>query len=214
MKVEDVMTRDVKTVERETTLKNAAGLLAELRVSGLPVVENGRVVGVVSEADILFKGRAGKPEDIGLIGLLLELENVNVDAKLHARTAAEAMTAPAITIGPRRPLAEAAASMLDHRISRLPVVDDGTLVGIVTRADLVRAFIRPDEDIAREIKDDVIVRSLWISPEDIDVEVEDGEVTIGGTVDTKADAELIPSFAERVPGVVSVASTLSWRSID
>jgi len=214
MKVEDVMTRDVKTVERETTLKNAAGLLAELRVSGLPVVENGRVVGVVSEADILFKGRAGKPEDIGLIGLLLELENVNVDAKLHARTAAEAMTAPAITIGPRRPLAEAAASMLDHRISRLPVVDDGTLVGIVTRADLVRAFIRPDEDIAREIKDDVIVRSLWISPEDIDVEVEDGEVTIGGTVDTKADAELIPSFAERVPGVVSVASRLSWRSID
>ncbi len=214
MKVEDVMTRDVKTVERGTTLKEAAVLLAELHVSGLPVVENGRVVGVVSEADILFKGRAGKPEDIGLIGLLLELENVNVDAKLHARTAGEAMTAPALTIGPRRPLAEAAASMLDHRISRLPVVDDGTLVGIVTRADLVRAFIRPDEDIAREIRDDVIVRSLWISPEDIDVEVEDGEVTISGTADTKADAELIPSFAERVPGVVSVASTLSWRSID
>ena len=78
----------------------------------------------------------------------------------------------------------------------------------------MRAFIRPDEDIAREIEDDVIVRSLWISPEEIDVEVEDGEVTIGGRVDTKADAELIPSFAERVPGVVSVASTLSWRSID
>jgi CBS domain-containing protein len=214
MKVEDVMTRDVKTVERGTMLKEVAALLAELRVSGLPVVENGRVVGVVSEGDILFKGRAGKPEDIGLIGLLLELENVNVDAKLHARTAGEAMTAPALTIGSRRPLAEAAASMLDHRISRLPVVDDGTLVGIVTRADLVRAFIRPDEDIAREIRDDVIVRSLWISPEEIDVEVEDGEVTIGGRVDTKADAELIPSFAERVPGVVSVASTLSWRSID
>ena len=196
MKVEDVMTRDVKTVERRTTLKDAAALLAELRVSGLPVVENGRVVGVVSEADILFKERAGKPEDIGLAGLMLALElgTVSVDAKLHARTAGEAMTAPALTIGPRRPLAEAAASMLDHRISRLPVVDDGRLVGIVTRADLVRAFIRPDEEI--------------------DVEVEDGGVTIGGRVDTKADAELIPSFAERVPGVVSVASTLSWRSID
>ena len=216
MKVEDVMTRDVKTVERRTTLKDAAALLVELRVSGLPVVENGRVVGVVSEADILFKERAGKPEDIGLAGLMLALElgTVSVDAKLYARTAGEAMTEPAITIGSSRPLAEAAASMLDHRISRLPVVDDGTLVGIVTRADLVRAFIRPDEDIAREIKDDVIVRSLWISPEEIDVEVEDGEVTIGGRVDTKADAELIPSFAERVPGVVSVASTLSWRSID
>jgi CBS domain-containing protein len=216
MKVEDVMTRDVKTVERGTTLKEAAVLLAELHVSGLPVVENDRVVGVVSEADILFKERAGRPEDIGLAGLMLALElgTVSVDAKLHARTAGEAMTAPAITIGSSRPLAEAAASMLDHRISRLPVVDDGRLVGIVTRADLVRAFIRPDEDIAREIKDDVIVRSLWISPEEIDVEVEDGEVTIGGRVDTKADAELIPSFAERVPGVVSVASTLSWRSTD
>src|SRR5438128_6374083 len=106
MKVEDVMTRDVKTVERRTTLKEAAALLTELRVSGLPVVESGRVVGIVSEADILFKGRAGKPEDIGLIGLLLELENVNVDAKLHARTAGEAMTEPAITIGSGRPLAE------------------------------------------------------------------------------------------------------------
>lgn len=215
MKVEDVMTRDVKTVERDTTLKDAAALLAELGVSGLPVLQDGRVIGVVSEADILFKERAGKPDDAGLIGLLLEIETLDVEAKLRARTVGEAMTAPAITIGQRRPLPEAAATMLDKRISRLPVVDDdGALVGIVTRADLVRAFVRPDADIAREITNEVILGALWISPEEIEVEVEEGMVTIGGTVDTRADAELIPAFAERVPGVVSVNSGLAWRSED
>ena len=215
MKVEDVMTRSVKTVEPKTTLKDAAVLLAKLGVSGLPVVQNGRVVGVVSEVDILFKERAGKPDDAGLIGLLLEIETLDVEAKLRARTVGEAMTAPAITIGPRRPLSEAAATMLDKRVSRLPVVDDGgALVGIVTRADLVRAFVRPDADIAREIKDDVIMRALWISPEGIDVEVDEGMVTIEGTVDTRADAELIPSFVERVPGVVAVSSRLNWHSED
>ena len=85
------------------------------------------------------------------------------------------------------------------------------LIGIVTRADLVRAFVRSDEEIAREIRDDVIRRTLWLEPDPIEVAVHDGEVRLSGEVETKGDAELIPSFVQRVPGVVSVLSKLRWR---
>src|SRR5581483_10829402 len=102
MRVEDVMTREVETVKPETPLKRVAAILAELRISGLPVVdEHGVVVGVVSEGDILYKERLEPSGRGGLLGLLLS-GGPDVDAKLQARTAGEAMTAPALTIGPRR----------------------------------------------------------------------------------------------------------------
>jgi CBS domain-containing protein len=121
------------------------------------------------------------------------------------------MTSPALTIGPRRPLAEAANAMIERGVKRLPVVDDaGNLVGIVTGADLVRALVRSDEAIAKEIREDVIRRSLWIEPDKVEVIVEAGEVRLAGEVETKAEAELVPEFVQRVPGVVSVLSKLSW----
>ena len=211
MKIEDVMTRAVRTVEPGTPLKRVAEILSELGVSGLPVVEDGRVVGVVSEQDILVKERAENPARRGLLGLLLD-GAAEVELKLHATTAGEAMTAPAITIAPGRPVAEAAARMIDERINRLPVVDDaGNLVGIVTRADLVRAFVRSDEEIRREIREEIIFRTLWIPPERVSVTVEKGAVTLAGQVETKGDAELLPVFVQRVPGVVSVESRLTWQ---
>jgi len=214
MKVEDVMTRDVKTVTPETSLREVARILAEHRVSGIPVVEDGRVVGVVSEADILVKERGEKPGRGGLLGLLLN-DGAQLEAKLQARTAGEAMTSPAVTIGPRRRVAEAAAKMIEEQVNRLPVVDDdGNLVGIVTRADLVRAFVRSDEEIAREIREDVIFRTLWIPPEQVEVEVEKGAVTLRGHVENRSDAELLPSFVQRVPGVVSVDTQLTWEDED
>ena len=101
--------------------------------------------------------------------------------------------------------------MIDEGVKRLPVVDNaGKLIGIVTRADLVRAFVRSDEEIAAEIREDVIRRTLWIEPDAVQVVVEHGEVRLAGQVETKADAELIPSFVQRVPGVVSVLSKLRW----
>jgi CBS domain-containing protein len=101
--------------------------------------------------------------------------------------------------------------MLDERVNRLPVVDeDGYLLGIVTRADLVRAFVRPDAEIAREIREDVILKTLWIAPEALEISVDEGAVRIGGNVESKSDAELIEAFARRVPGTVSVESHLSW----
>jgi len=208
MKVKDVMTTDVLTVEPETSLKQVAAILAVRRISGLPVVDAaGMVVGVISEADILFK-EVGEKGPQGVIAWLLEPGG---DAKLEARTAGEAMTAPARTIAPDRPLAEAAKRMLEEAVNRFPVVDEsGTLAGIVTRADLVRAFVRSDESIANEIREDVILKTLWIEPDALDISVEAGAVRIGGHVESKTDAELIEEFARRVPGTVSVESHLTW----
>ncbi len=102
--------------------------------------------------------------------------------------------------------------MIDAQVNRLPVVDDNDeLVGIVTRADLVRAFVRSDADIAREIREDVILHTLWIVPDELTITVDNGAVTLGGEVETKSDAELLPEFVRRVPGVISVDSRLTWR---
>jgi CBS domain-containing protein len=211
MKVKDVMTTDVLTVRADASLKDAAALMAARGISGVPVVDaGGQVVGVLSEGDILFK-ETGPAEKASFLARWLPPQDPQLEAKLAARTAGEAMSAPATTIAPNRPLAEAAKTMIDQGIKRLPVVDvDGKLVGIVTRADLVRAFVRSDEEIAREIRVDVLQRSLWIDDSGITVVVDRGEVRLSGQVETKTEAELIPGFVQRVPGVVSVLSKLSW----
>jgi CBS domain-containing protein len=214
MKVEDVMTREVRTVGPDTRLKDVAEILADLRVSGVPVVEREQVVGVVSEADILMKERAEGPVRHGLLGLL-HADRGEVEAKLQAVTASEAMTAPAVTIGPTNSVSEAAATMIDKQVNRLPVVDgEGVLVGIVTRADLVRAFVRSDEEIEREIREEVIFRTLWIPPERVVVSVDKGQVTLTGRIETKSDADLLPKFVQRVAGVVSVDSQVTWMTDD
>jgi CBS domain-containing protein len=211
MKIQEIMSSDVVTVSEQTPLKEVAEVLAERRISGVPVLdEDGFVVGVVSEADILFKER-GPSTRGGVFGWLLDRYGFEGQLKLEATTAGEAMSAPALTIEPQRPLAEAAHLMLDRRVNRLPVVDQGRLVGIVTRADLVRAFARPDEAIEREIREDVLGRTLWLrDPAAITVAVKGGKVTLGGAVDNESDAELVGVFAAKVPGVVEVDSSLTW----
>ena len=211
MKIKEIMSRDVVTVTTDTSLKQVAEILAERGISGLPVVDNdGFVVGVVSEADILFKER-GSSTRRGVFAWLLDRYGGEGQLKLEARTAGEAMTAPAIVIEPQRLVAEAAHVMLDKRVKRLPVLDDGRLVGIVARSDLVSAFARPDEDIEREIREDVLEHTLWLrDPDAITVAVKDGTVNCSGTVDTPTDAELVEVFAAKVPGVVEVRSSLTW----
>jgi CBS domain-containing protein len=210
MKVQDVMTRDVKTVSPDASLKDVAEMLVRSRISGLPVVDaSGAVLGVVSEADIVGKEAGSAPEQ-SLLGRLLH--GSPDDSRLDARTAGEAMTAPAITVQSDREVAEAARVMTDRGVNRLPVVDaDGTLAGIVTRADLVRAFLRTDTEIERELRESVVTQKLWIDPTDLQITVENGEVALRGKVESKSDAELLEYFATRVPGVVSVHSTLRWR---
>jgi CBS domain-containing protein len=183
MKVEDVMTAPVITVSPETPLKRAAALMLEHRISGVPVVADGRLVGVLSETDILFKQRTS-PQRQGLVDWVLHYGDDPPAAKLAARTARDAMTTPAVTVQPRRRVADAAALLLDIGIDRLPVVDGDELVGIVTRSDLVRAFVRSDEQLEAEIRRDVVVGTAWMPEESVDVTVTDGDVILEGSVET------------------------------
>jgi CBS domain-containing protein len=212
MRVRDLMTTNVLTVRSSTQLKDAAALLAEHRISGLPVVdEDGHVLGVLSEGDILYK-ETGTKDKPGFFDRLLSVPPTGLDLKLAARTVGEAMSVPAVTIRPRRPVTQAATTMIEKGVNRLPVIDDeDRLIGIITRADLVRAFVRSDAEIEQEIREDVLSRTLWLEADTIQIEVVGGEVRLSGEVGTQTDAELIPTFVQRVPGVVSVLSKLRWR---
>lgn len=210
MKVEELMSEAVITVPPDATVKKVASLLVEHGISGVPVVdESGVVLGVVSEGDILLKERGTERESRMLQWLL---GGVSIETeKLEARTASEAMTSPAITIGASKSACQAARVMTDEGIKRLPVVDgSGSLIGIVTRSDLVKAFARSDEDVEREIED-MVLRTLWIEDANLQIRVDEGEVRLAGKLQRRTDAELLPRFVSRVPGVVSVTSTLRWE---
>jgi CBS domain-containing protein len=208
MKVAEVMTTDVLAVTPETSLKEAAELLVREQISGVPVIDADRtVLGVLSESDILFKERP-RPEEKPLLQRLLGRADPSLRTKPDAMTAGEAMTAPPITIEPFAPVAVAAERMLEAHVHRLPVVIRRQLTGIVTRADLVRAFVRPDEEIKREISD--IVR-LCDSEGPLEITVERGVVELSGRLYSRVDAEAIPSLVEQVPGVTKLTTRLDWR---
>lgn len=210
MLVRDVMTENVFTVTPDTSLKLVATRMLEYGVSGMPVVDDGdRVVGVVSETDVLYKERPA-PDRKGVVDWLVHYAEDPPQAKLDARTAGDAMTTPAVTIPSGRAVEDAATLMLDLRIDRLPVVDSGRLVGIVTRSDLVRAFARSDDVLAQEIREEALLRRFWVGPSAVTIEVDEGNVLLEGRVDTQDLAESIAAFVERIPGVVSVESKLTW----
>ncbi len=124
------------------------------------------------------------------------------------------VTAPAITIAPYRSVPDAARVMCERRVNRLPVVKDERLVGIVTRADLVRAFVRTDEAIEQELREDILERTLWLAPGTVDVEVERGVVELSGRLHKRSDVELLDRLAARIPGVLSVESRVLWEVDD
>ena len=215
MKVKDLMTERPIMVGPETPLKDVARIFAEHRISGAPVVDaEGDVLGVISEADIVVKEMGPDAPRHGLLARLLA-GGAGVDPRVAATTAGEAMTSPAITAAPDRGVAEAAITMVDSGVKRLPVVDHaGKLVGIVTRGDLVRAFARSDAEIEREIREDVVADAFWIDDPALEIRVEQGSVRLAGRISRRTDVELLPGMVARVPGVVSVHSTLRWRHDD
>lgn len=216
--VQDLMTRPAISVRSETPLKHVARLLVEHRISGLPVVDaDDRVIGVVSEADFLLKEQ--DPDLLvrrPLARILGESKATRAQiAKINAGTAGAAMTSPAVTILPTRRIAEAAAKLTANRINRLPVVDEsGRLLGIVTRADLLRAFVRTDDDLARAIREDVLLRNLWLDPLTFQIEVQEGRVLIRGHVERWSIAEMVERTVALVPGVVDVRSLITWSIND
>jgi CBS domain-containing protein len=217
LKVRDLMTPEVVTVHPTTPIKDVARSLVDHRISGMPVVDDdGRIVGVVSEGDLIVKEQ-GKDaaERRPLARIFGDSPATRAQlAKGLALTAGDAMTAPAVTVSADALVGEAAAIMTRKRINRLPVVDGDTLVGVVSRADIVRAFVRTDEELAGAIRDDVLYRTLWLDPGSFDVVVTDGKAQIGGQVERRSEAEMIERIAAMVPGVTGVATELTWKLDD
>lgn len=215
VKVGDVMTTEVVTVPPGESLKEVARLMVERRISGVPVVDGeGRVLGVVSEADLLVKERGVRESRGGPLAWLVDPLEVGERLKIEARVAGEAMTSPAVTIEPHRLVASAAERMLEQGVNRLPVVVGDRLVGIVTRADLVRAFARSDAEIVREIREDVVGEHMLLDEHAVGVEVDDGEVLLSGELGRRSQVDLLPRLAAQVPGVIGVESRLTWREDD
>lgn len=206
----ELMTKDVVTVASDASLKDVAKVLIEHDISALPVMDGDDIVGIVSETDIVAKVRGETSRRPNLLERLLEPRDSGAE-RLDARTAGEAMTSPAITVEESYSPAAAACLMIEHGVHRLPVLKLGQLVGIISRTDLVRAFARSDSDIARDIREDVVLRAFWLPPEQVSIQVFEGEVTLRGELDSKLAVELLPEAVSRIPGVVSVRSKLVSR---
>lgn len=216
MRVRDVMTRRVICAAPDMSLREVAQLLSDHGISGVPVVDGeGRCLGVVSEADILVK-QVGKHHRrrTAVEWIFGDLHDPDEVRRRAATTAGEAMSEPPVTIGADRPIRDAAAIMVDGEVNRLPVVDEGRLVGIVTRADLVRAYLRLDEAIVGAVRTEVLRHTMWLDPGDFDIVSREGIVRIAGTVDRRSTAGIIERLIGVVDGVVEVQSDLDWEIDD
>jgi len=204
--VKDVMTAEVVAVRRDATFKELAAVLRRYRVSALPVVDDaGRVIGVVSEADLLAKEALADP---GVMAEVLHRKDVR---KAEGLTAGDLMTSPPVTAAPEDPIEQAARMMHFMRVKRLPVVNSGgQLVGIVSRSDVLAVFDRPDEDIRTEIVDSMLLHEFLIDPRLFKVTVESGVVTMEGTPETAALGHALVRKARHVPGVVAVRDRLTY----
>jgi CBS-domain-containing membrane protein len=203
--VADVMTTSVVTVEPQTDFKTCVRKMSAHQVSALPVVDyDRRLVGVVSESDLLAKERE---RDLGPT----LWNRVSGDVQAEGRTAAEVMTSPAICVSPTASIPEAARLMYREAVKRLPVVNEaGFLVGIVSRADLLKTFTRSDESIWRDIVDNVVKGALMIDPKSVKVEVVNGLVRLSGKLESKSLCRMLVRMVERVEGTVGVDSRLTF----
>ena len=212
--VREHMTQEVVSATPRMTIKDVARLLTATEVSALPVLDDeGRVLGVVSEADLLLKEE--RPEELRHHRRLEGHEIREDRAKLEAHTVADVMTAPAITIGPDAMVREAARLMRVRGVKRLPVVDArGGLVGIISRGDVVRIFLRSDADIAREIEQDVLLKTMWMEPGTVAVCVHEGVVVLTGQVERKSLIPILVRLVETVDGVIAVRSDVTYERED
>ncbi|SBT93407.1 BON domain-containing protein [Streptomyces sp. DI166] len=218
-KVGSVMSTDVVRAAYGTPFKEVARLLGEHRISGLPVVnEDDRVIGVISESDLLVRQAETpdpyEPRKRSWFARLTR-EGRTLAAKAEARTAGQLMTEPPITVHADDTIVEAARTMARNRVERLPVLDEeDRLVGIVTRRDLLKVFLRPDSEIRAEVVDEVLVRTLWLPPHAVNVSVTEGVVTLTGQLERKSETEIAVSMTRQMDGVVAVVDHLTHRLDD
>ena len=211
--VESVMTRDVVTAKETTGFKDLVTLMTEHKVSGVPVVDHdGRPVGVVTESDTLAKqeydgGNARKPL-------------FNRDRRAHWNKAGglhavELMTSPAVTITGDAPVAAAARLLADKKVRRLCVVNlAGSLVGVISRRDVIGTFLRDDALILADIEDHVFREGVRVLPNTLTAAVHDGVVTLDGSVEHRTTAEVVARLTQKVPGVVGVQNKIRYTMDD
>ena len=206
--VQGVMTTSVVAVREDADFKEMVTAMRSRRIGAFPVIDAaGRVIGVVSEADLLVKEATPAPPP-GLVRLAWMLTE---RSKAAGVTDAEVMTKPAVTIREDAPAAEAARVMQSRRVKQLPVVDDdGRLRGIVSRADVLSVFERPDGEIRDEVVKGIIVAEFGLDPELLAVTVRSGVVTVTGSVDRRADALGLLGAIRHAEGVVGVRDRLSY----
>ncbi|MFF8278356.1 CBS domain-containing protein [Streptomyces lateritius] len=192
--VADLMTPTAVAVQPGTSFKEIARLLDEYGITAVPVVdEDNRPVGVVSEADLLRRHTA----------------------KDGPSTAEAMMTSPVVVARPSWTAVEAARLMERHRVKRLPVVDaGGQLIGVLSRSDLLQLFLRRDRAIQEEILEDVAIRILGLSPASLHIDVDEGRVTLTGTLERKSLAPVFVRLCESVDGVVEVVDRLVYEDAD
>lgn len=197
--VGEVMTRDVVEARRTTPFKEVVRLLDHHRISGLPVIDDDdKVLGVVSGTD-LVRAQAGR----------------SGHGRVGAVTAADLMSSPAITVHPEQSVPDAARLMERRGVERLPVVDEeDRLIGIATRRDLLRVFLRTDDDLSRQVGEEVVGRTLGLPPDAVRVSVRDGVVTLDGRVEARSQVPEAVRAAWRLEGVVGVVNALTFRVDD
>ncbi|MFF3362492.1 CBS domain-containing protein [Streptomyces misionensis] len=205
--VGDVMTRRVLALRTGAGFKDIVQAMRDWRVGAVPVLDDaGQVVGVVSEADLLPKEEY-RDSDLDRYARMRHLAELT---KAEAATAERLMTTPAVTVAPDATLGQAARVMARARVKQLPVVGpDGTLLGIVSRSDLLKVFLRGDAEIADEVRRDIVVHLFGPEGAGIRVEVHDGVVTLGGRVRETSLVPLAARLVRAVPGVVDVRCALA-----
>lgn len=207
------MTPGVVSVGPDTPFKEIAQLLAGNDITSVPVIDDqDRPLGVVSEADLLRHEAAGEDPN----GLLPKPRLSARDRdRSEATTARGLMTSPAVCARPEWTVVEAARVMEQRHFKRLLVVDEaGRLIGVVSRSDLLRVFLRHDQAIREEIRHEVVGRVLGLSPDQVDVKVADGMVTVSGTLEHRSVAHALIELAKGVDGVIAVVDRLGYRIDD
>jgi CBS domain-containing protein len=215
MKAQDVMSSPVISVGPETSVRRIAALLAERRISAVPVLAEGRLAGIVSEADLLHRHEIGTDAEVPQpwwLRLFGRDRSLEAYVKSHALRARDVMTRAVATVSPDAPLAEIAALLEARRVKRVPVVQDGRAIGMVSRSDLVRALAassprprdtgRPASDVeirARLLHE--LEQQPWWHNRTSQVTVDHATVIYSGTIDVEAERDAARVAAENVPGV-------------
>jgi CBS domain-containing protein len=208
LRARDVMTSPVITVSPEVDVRDVAATMLAHHISGLPVVTAaGELVGIVTEGDLVHKEAPvphGKQEPLERVKAITKTAD-----KARGVTARELMTTPVVTVDEDTPLRETVSLMVTRQINRVPVMREAQLVGIVTRADALRALVRPDEEIAAAVRE-ILRQGVWIDLSTLRFWVRNGVVHLEGELGSRDEKELAERRIGAVDGVVEIESRVSY----